>query len=432
MKTPGAVILNEDSTKVENAFLVGIQTPQCPEEVCRELLAELAELVTTLGLTVMDSCIVKLRDPNPRFLIGEGKAREIVDRALAAGADVIVFDDSLSPAQQRNWEGLDDIAVIDRQEVILDIFAAHAHTREASLQVALAQASYSLPRLKRRWTHLNRQRGMAGGMGLRGEGEQQLEVDSRIVRTKIAKLKTQLAEVRQRREVQRRQRLRKPVPVAAIVGYTNAGKSSLLNAMTSAGVLTANKLFATLDPTVRRYTLPGGLDILLADTVGFIRKLPHLLVEAFHSTLEETTVADHIIEVVDATSPSLEEHHRTTIKVLEEIGAKTQSIITVLNKIDLVVDPIARQRLQRLFPDAIFVSAKTGDGVPALAARLEAFCDANSLRRLLVIPHDRQDVIAKIRKTCTIDSEEYGDDGVHLAVRAPKTALDVIAGWNAP
>ncbi|HQC51794.1 MAG TPA: GTPase HflX [Lentisphaeria bacterium] len=431
MKKPGSIILKED-TKVENAFLVGIQTQQCPEGFCQELLDELAELVTTLGLAVLDSCIVKLRDQNPRFLIGEGKAREIIDNALAVGADVIIFDDSLSPTQQRNWEGLEeDIAVIDRQEVILEIFASHAHTSEARLQVALAQANYSLPRLKRRWTHLHRQRGMTGGMGMRGEGEQQLEVDSRIVRARIAKLKTQLAEVRKRRGVQRQQRLRKPVPVAAIVGYTNAGKSSLLNAMTSAGVLTANKLFATLDPTVRRYTLPGGLDILLADTVGFIRKLPHLLVEAFHSTLEETAIADYIVEVVDATSPSLEEHRRTTLEVLDEIGANTQSIITVLNKIDLVDEPIARQRLQRLFPDAIFVSAKTGEGIPELAAQLEAFCDANSLKRHLLIPHDRQDVIAKIRKTCTIDSEEYGDDGVHLIVRAPKAALSIIDDWSA-
>lgn len=431
MKKPGSIILKED-TKVESAFLVGIQTQQCPEEVCQELLDELAELVSTLGLEILDSCIVKLRDQNPRFLIGEGKAREIIDNALAVGADVIIFDDSLSPAQQRNWEELEeDIAVIDRQEVILEIFAAHAHTSEARLQVALAQANYSLPRLKRRWTHLHRQRGMTGGMGMRGEGEQQLEVDSRMVRARIAKLKTQLAEVRKRRGVQRQQRLRKPVPVAAIVGYTNAGKSSLLNAMTSAGVLTANKLFATLDPTVRRYTLPGGLDILLADTVGFIRKLPHLLVEAFHSTLEETAIADYIVEVVDATSPSLEEHRRTTLEVLDEIGASTQSIITVLNKIDLVDEPIARQRLQRLFPDAIFGSAKTGEGIPELAAQLEAFCDANSLKRHLLIPHDRHDVIAKIRKTCTIDSEEYDDDGVHLLVRAPKAALNIIEDWGA-
>jgi GTP-binding protein HflX len=432
MKTSGAVIIKEDSTKVECAFLVGIQTPHCPEEACRELLNELSELVGTLGLTVAEACVVKLRDQNPRFLIGEGKAREIVDRALQSGADVIVFDDSLSPAQQRNWEQLGEIAVIDRQEVILDIFAAHAHTREASLQVALAQASYSLPRLKRRWTHLNRQRGMAGGMGLRGEGEQQLEVDSRIVRTRIAKLKTQLAQVRRHRQVQRRQRLRKPVPVAAIVGYTNAGKSSLLNAMTNAGVLTANQLFATLDPTVRRFTLPGGQDILLADTVGFIRKLPHLLVEAFHSTLEETAVADHILEIVDATSPSLEDHHRTTISVLEEIGARTKSLLTVLNKIDLVTDPIARQRLQRLFPEAIAVSAKTGEGLPELAVRLEALADAGTSRRQLVIPHDRQDVIARIRKTCAIDREEYDDQGVHLAVRAPLAAMDFIRAWSTP
>lgn len=429
MNSPGFSPEPEEGAKVECAFLVGLETYHTPAELCQELLDELAELADTLGLTVAGQCVVKLREQNSRLLIGEGKAQEIIELASQAGADVIIFDETLTPAQQRNWEQLSNLAVIDRQEVILDIFASHAHTREAVLQVALAKANYSLPRLKRRWTHLSRQRGMAGGMGMRGEGEQQLEVDSRLVRTQIARLKTQLATVRRHRQVQRQQRLRKPMPVAAIVGYTNAGKSSLLNALTEAGVHTANQLFATLDPTIRRFTLPGGQDILLTDTVGFIRRLPHLLVEAFHSTLEETAVADFIVEVLDATSDSMEEHHRTTMQVLEEIGAKVKSCITVLNKIDLVTDSVQRRRLERLFPEAIMVSAKTGFGLEELGIRLESFAEAESSRFQLLVPHNRQDAIVNIRRSCTIDRESYESEGVLLTVRAPKAAHRFVEEW---
>ena len=218
------------------AFLVGIFSQPEEAATAEELVNELAELSDTLEMEVVGSRVVRIREPNPKLLVGEGKAQEIVQLAENAEADVIVFDDFLTPSQQRNWEQLSSLAVIDRQEVILDIFAAHAKTNEATLQVQLAQANYSLPRLKRRWTHLNRQGGKAGGMGAKGEGEQQLEIDSRVIRNNIAKLKRQLEDVQQHRKIQRAKRLRKPVPVAAIVGYTNAGKSSLLNAMTHAGV----------------------------------------------------------------------------------------------------------------------------------------------------------------------------------------------------
>ena len=420
----------ETEEKQKRAFLVGIQTPECPEEKCRELLDELSELVDTLGLEVVGTVMAKQREPNVRFLLGEGKARQIAQAAAGFGADVIVFDDFLTPSQQRNWENMADKAVIDRQEVILDIFARHARTNEAVLQVELARATYSLPRLKRRWTHLNRQRGMAGGMGMRGEGEQQIELDSRIVRMKIAKLKARLEEVRKQRQVQRAQRLRKPVPVAAIVGYTNAGKSSLMNALTCAGVLVEDRLFATLDPTVRGIILPKGQKLLLADTVGFIRRLPHLLVESFKSTLEETVLADHIVEVLDASSPDLDEHHDTTAKVLEEIGANARGTVMVLNKIDLLPDELTRQRLVRRFPDAILCSAKTGEGLDELLDVLELCCMRNAKEADILVPHDRLGAIAQIREVAAILSETYKEDGAHLHIRIPVAAWPLVSEYS--
>jgi GTP-binding protein HflX len=430
MKDSDAMTVFEEGTKVEHAFLVAVQGPDSSAERCEELLAELGELIRTLGLSITGQLIVKLREINPRLYVGEGKAQEIREIALQSGADVIVFDDFLSPSQQRNWEELADMAVIDRQEVILDIFAERAHSSEARLQVELARANYSLPRLKRLWTHLHRQHAMAGGMGMRGEGEQQLEVDSRLVRARIAKLKTQLKAVRQHRQVQRSQRLRRPVPVAAIVGYTNAGKSSLLNALTQATVLTEDKLFATLDPTVRRLELPDGQALLMADTVGFIRKLPHLLVEAFHSTLEETAMADYLVEVLDATATNLEEHHDTTAQVLEEIGAGGKPTLLVLNKIDALPDELSRQRLQRRFPDALLLSATCGDGIEELRQAMAELCRASMTDMALLIPHSRYDQLSLVRKTCAILSESYEDVGVRLKVRVPKAAMASISAFS--
>ena len=418
--------INDDSaSRITTAYLVAIQTQQCGSEECAELLLELKELCDTLGLIVVGSEIAKQREPNPGFLIGSGKAAEIARTASSRGAEAIVFDDMLSPSQQRNWEKMSGLAVIDRHEVILDIFAAHAKTKEAVLQVELARSNYSLPRLKRKWTHLNRQRGMAGGMGMRGEGEQQIELDSRIVRMKIAKLKQQLEEVQKHREVQRLQRQRRPVPTAAIVGYTNAGKSSLLNAMTGSQVLVENKLFATLDPTVRKCQLPGGQTLLLADTVGFIRKLPHLLVEAFKSTLEETVLMDLIVEVLDVSAPGLEERHDTTLKVLNEIGADARRAILVLNKIDLL-DELSRQRILKRFPDGIPCSAKTGEGLENLAKCLEVAMASAWQEVNLLIPHNRQELLARIRDWGTIISERYDEKGAHIRAKLPKAALKTL------
>ena len=418
-----------EGREVERAFLVGIEFPDSDPSDTAELLKELAALTDTLGLAVAGQLAVRIRAPKSRYLVGIGKAREICQDARACGADVIIFDDPLTPSQQRNWERLADFSVIDRQEVILDIFAARAHTRAAELQVALAQATYDLPGLKRRWTHLSRQRGMRGGRGLRGEGEQQIQVDYRLVRKRISRLKQELAEVRKHRRTQRSRRLKKPVPVAAIVGYTNAGKSSLLNALTDADVLVEDRLFATLDPTVRRIVLPNRQELLLTDTVGFVRKLPHLLIEAFKGTLEETLMADFLIEIIDAGAMQAEQHHRATREVLTEVGAQDKPVITVLNKIDLTDDRFSLRRLRRRFPDAVFISAKTRAGLDALQERLTAELD-RALRRVeLFIPHDRYDLIALLHRTSNVLGEEHEAGGVRISASIPLAVLSAVTDF---
>ncbi|MCW5549409.1 MAG: GTPase HflX [Opitutaceae bacterium] len=423
-----ADFLNEtpstDSKRCERAFLVGIQTPEMASGEADELLGELHELVENLRIGVVGRELVNLRRPTPATLLGSGKTEEIIAAAKAVDADLIVFDDRLSPAQQRNWEKLSEIAVIDREEVILDIFADRAQTREAVLQVALARMEYSLPRLTRAWTHLSRQRGK-GKMG--GEGETQLEQDRRLVNDRITRLKRELAEVQKQRGVQRHKRQRVPVPTASIVGYTNAGKSSLLNKLTGAHVLAEDKLFATLDPTTRQLLLRGNQKLLVTDTVGFIRRLPHGLVEAFKATLEETIVADFLIHVLDVTNPGFEQHHATTLGVLHELGADGKTIVTVFNKIDAATaGDLARAR--QLAPDALFVSAHTGAGLDLLETRLvELIADAFQSSELLV-PHDRYDVVARLHTLGEIQEQEHRDDGIYLRGRFPPAQ----SGYFAP
>ncbi len=412
-----ADFLTDKPAQLNRALLVGVQTSDMKDGEAAELLIELKELVENLRIVVARSELVNLRRATPALLLGSGKAKELADLAKAEGADVIVFDEALSPAQQRNWEELSGLAVIDRQEVILEIFSDRAHTREAVLQVALARMEYSLPRLTRAWTHLSRQRGK-GSMG--GEGETQLEQDRRTVRDRITHLKAELKKVVSQRSVQRTKRQRVPIPTCAIVGYTNAGKSTLLNSLTGSEVLAANKLFATLDPTTRQLVLRGNQKLLVTDTVGFIRRLPHGLVEAFKATLEEVVVADFLVHVVDVTNPNFEEHHATTLAVLGELGAGDQTIVTVFNKIDAATAPM-RQRARRLVPDALFVSAQTREGLDALEARcLELIAEAHASTELLV-PHKRYDVIARLHATGHVQSEEQLDDGVRLIGRYPPT-----------
>jgi GTP-binding protein HflX len=419
---------------VRRAFLVGVQPPGVDDDQANELLDELAELADTFGVDIAGRCVARITRPQAKYLIGEGKAQTIVDLARLNEADVIIFDDQLTPGQQRNWEKLADMAVIDREEVILDIFASRAHTREAVLQVQLARAHYDKPRLKRLWTHLSRQRGMGGGGGYgKGEGEQQIELDSRQLRNRITRLQEQLEEVQAQRGVQRRQRLRRPVPVAAIVGYTNAGKSSLLRSLTGADVLIEDKLFATLDPTVRRLVLPGESEALLVDTVGLIRKLPHQLVDAFRATLEETRLADVLVEVVDIRGRNIPEFHRTTRQVVEEIGAADKPVVMVFNKIDLVDDAFTLRRFRREWPGAIFVSTITGEGLEELRQELARACGSGLLEAELLIPHARYDVVALLhRGAARILQEKAGEDGVHLQVRVHPSLWSAIEPFLIP
>jgi GTP-binding protein HflX len=411
-------------TPSSRALLVGLQNGDQTREEAEALLEELAELCANLGLTVAARNLVHLRKANPRFLLGAGKTEEIIAQARANNCGLVVFDDELHPAQQRNWEVESGLTVIDRQEVILDIFAARAHTREARLQVELAQQEYSLPRLRRAWTHLSRQRG--GGATQRGEGETQLQLDQRIIRDRIQRLRGELAIVRKQRGVQRRQRLRVPLPTAAIVGYTNSGKSTLLNALTGSHQLAEDKLFATLDPTTRRLRLPSSRLLLLTDTVGFVRRLPHRLVEAFKATLEEALVADFLIHVVDAASPEAVQHHATTLAVLAELGAGHPHILTVFNKIDRVSDPLRILELKAQFPGALFISARTGAGLEALLARLDRESSGETTPLRLLIPHSRYDLINRLHQAGAVQIERPGDEGVYIEGLVPARWLDTV------
>jgi GTP-binding protein HflX len=412
------------------ALLIGLQDADHERKEAESLLEELAELATNVGMEVVVRHVVRLRERNPRFLLGTGKTEELIQEAKANQCELIVFDDELHPAQQRNWEAASGLTVIDRQEVILDIFAARARTKEARLQVELAQAEYFMPRLRRAWSHLSRQRG--GGSTQRGEGETQLQLDQRIVRERIHRLRADLEVVRKQRGVQRRQRLRVPLPTAAIVGYTNAGKSSLLNALTGSHALSVDKLFATLDPMTRRRRLPSGRTLLVTDTVGFVRRLPHRLVEAFKATLEEALVADFLIHVIDASSEEAAEHHKTTMSVLRELGADKARILTVLNKLDRVDDPLRLVELKAQFPDAMLVSAHTGAGLEEMLAKLDDWVAQEATPVAMLVPHSRYDLINKLHEAGAVHREQARDEGVYIEGLLPQRLLETAKPFILP
>jgi GTP-binding protein HflX len=409
----------KDTRMVERALLVRVAQKSDDPTEAQSLLDELEQLVDTLGIPIVDKVLVRVQTPQPKFFVGSGKAEELLELMQRKDIDVVIFDNSLAPSQQRNWEKFSGRVVIDREEVILDIFARHAQTKEARLQVELARLRYSLPRLTRAWGHLGRQGG-AGGLASKGEGESQLELDRRMIRTRIAKIQEELEVVLKQRATQRKERERLPAPHAAIVGYTNAGKSSLLNRLTGADTLVENKLFATLDTTTRRIELANGQVMLLTDTVGFIRNLPHHLVESFKATLEEAALADFRIHVLDASQPEVFDFHRTTVEVLKELGADTSSMLTVLNKIDLVEDRTHLRALENHFPEAVCVSVRTGEGLELLEQRLEDFI-ADRLARLdLSIPQSRADLIALAHQIGQVLSTEYEDDQVLITAVIPR------------
>ena len=412
----------EKPSKVETAFLIGAYFYRADEDVARSLLNELAELVSTLGISVIAKECIFIRTRSKRYFTGSGKAAEMMDAARKLGADCIVFDNELAPAQQRAWETEGDITVIDREEIILDIFTMRARTSEARLQVELARMQYSLPRLARMWSHLDRQGGGGSGGGggaSRGEGEQQIEVDRRLARKRIDRIKSDLEDIRRNRQTQRKQRAEDGICQASIVGYTNAGKSSLLNLLSGSDVLAEDKLFATLDPTTRRIELPDGQPLLLTDTVGFVRNLPHRLVEAFKATLEEAVIADFLIHVLDASAPEIYAFYETTRSVLTELGAVDKPTIIVLNKVDLIAgDEDRLHELKTKFDSsAVFISITTGEGIETLIQRLAGMMVDRVSRLPLRIPQARQDLIALLRRDGKIVNQDYeGNDIVLTAI----------------
>jgi GTP-binding protein HflX len=406
---------------------VVLRPPDLSRQQARSYLEELDNLVDTLGLESVEEVVVPVKKVSPKYLVGSGKAEEIREIAEAHDAACIVFDDTISPAQQRNWERLTGKCVIDRQEVILEIFSRRARTKEAILQVALARMEYSLPRLTRAWTHLSRQRG--GTRGTRGEGETQLENDRRIVLKKITKLKRSLEKLESQRQVRRKQRTGIPLPTGAIVGYTNAGKSSLLNALTESSVQVENRLFATLDPTTKKMALPGGTEILLTDTVGFIRKLPHDLIDAFHSTLEEAVVADFLIHVVDASNPEVEHHIETTEEVLAELGAVDTPTLLVFNKTDLCREPYTLETLERRYPEALFVSVTRGDGLEEFADRIERLAFSEDRTSHFRLPLSRYDLAALLHRGGSVLSERYNGSYVDVTAKVSEKIRGQLADY---
>ena len=408
---------------VERALVVRLYFDKSEEEESASLLAELGELVSTLGIEIAESVLAKSREMHKKFLCGTGKAAEIVELARAHECDVIVIDNGLAPSQQREWEKLADLCVIDREEVILDIFAKRAHTREATLQVELARMQYALPRLARMWGHLDRESAGSGGAGgggaSRGMGEKQIEVDRRLAHLSIDRCKRELEIVRKQRKTQRKEREKFETPHGAIVGYTNAGKSTLLNILSGSDVMAKDMLFATLDTTTRRIELPDGQPLLITDTVGFVRNLPHRLVEAFKATLEESVLADFLIHVLDATAPEIEKFHTTTLSVLNELGAGDKEIITILNKIDAVTDPEVFANLERRFPDAIHASALTGEGMENLLKACSRVLADRVSRQQYRIPQKRGDLLNLLHKDAKVLSTEYEQNDILVSAVVP-------------
>ncbi len=416
-------------------FLVGadiasVASPWSAEDS----LQELALLADTAGLDVVGTLSQKLSHPSPKYFIGPGKVRELTELCREQAVDMVIFDDELTASQTRNLERDIDLAVLDRTALILDIFAQHARTHEGRIQVELAQYEYLLPRLRRQWTHLERQAGQggtsAGGVvGLRGPGETQLEIDRRGIDRRIALLKRQLADVHRHREMYRSRRRKSGVPVVALVGYTNAGKSTLINALTDAGVLVQDQLFATLDPTTRQVTLPGGQHVLLTDTVGFIQKLPTQLVAAFRATLEEISEADILLHVLDITHHNVHQQEQTVDETLRELGVVEKPTINVLNKIDRMEDVdeeadaayvTKRLGLPRSY---VAISAQRGWGLDALCKRIEETLALGMVALDATIPYQRNDLVSLWHQHGVVEQQKFEPEGTHITGRVPRTLM---------
>ena len=415
---------NSTIEDAERAILIGVELPGSElagtngDIASEDSLGELGALAESAGARIAATVSQKLKRPDPRTFIGRGKVQEVRELARERGATLAIFDDALSPAQGRNLEKELELRVIDRSQLILDIFAQRARTLEGKLQVEIAQLSYLAPRLTRQWAHLSRQAGGGGAsggrIGIRGPGETQLEVDRRRVRERLTRLRQRLGEVERTRSIQRQRRLEVPYPTVALVGYTNSGKSTLMNALTQAGVETADRPFSTLDPTIRRLRLPGKVTVMLADTVGFIHRLPHMLVEAFKATLEEVRTADLLLHVVDASSPLAAERMEIVDRVLEEIGAGAASRIVVMNKVDLV--PADGMRLATA-SDTVAISALRSRGLDELLAAMARWFSAWREEVTVMLPAGRGDLVAMARRDGEVLGEEYSNGTVSLRAR---------------
>jgi GTP-binding protein HflX len=405
----------------ERAVLVGVELPSNDQKIALEYsLEELESLAQTAGAEVAEKFTQQLRSITPATLVGRGKVDEIHAKVDELHPDLVIFDEDLSPAQQRNLESALNVRVIDRSQLILDIFAQRARTNEGKLQVELAQLEYLLPRLTRHWTHLSR---LGGGIGTRGPGETQLEVDRRRIREKISHLKRRLKTVERTRFLQRKERDNVPFATIALVGYTNAGKSTLMNGLTRAGVLVEDKLFATLDPTIRSLRLPNGDKVMIADTVGFINKIPHSLIEAFKSTLEEVMRADLLLHLVDMSSPLVDEQIQVVEEVLGEIGASDIPTIIVPNKIDLLRDHAQHLFKNRGAEEVCPISAVTGEGLEALLNVIGTHLERGKEKIHLSLSTAQGALLSLLRARGRVENEIYEADQVHVtAMVTPKLA----------
>ncbi len=437
--------IRETIGPAEKAFLVGVEWKAHPDGryapgdwPVEQSMIELARLADTAGLEVVGSASQKLERPHPATFVGSGKAEEIASEVHELEANVVIFDDELAPRHQRGLEKAfgKDVKVMDRTALILDIFAQHASTREGALQVELAQYQYRLPRLTQDWTDRSYTRqaggragGRTGGVGLRGPGETQLEMDRFIIRRRIAQIKKELEGVRAVRSRQRTQRRRDGLPTVSLVGYTNAGKSTLLNALSGSTIYAANQLFATLDPTTRRVTLPGGAVVLFTDTVGFIQKLPTDLIAAFRATLEEVLEADLLVHVIDVSHPQAMDQARAVFATLKSIGAEELPVVNALNKIDRLQDPEAAGAALYDLPDSVAISALEGQGLGDLLAEVEEVLESEMRRIRVLLPFNRGDLVNMIHERGLIEEESHGPEGTLIVCQVPDTLATQLADF---